>query len=203
MTNFDEEQSPEEQNMPKESTNELPAEDVKNVEKIKLKTEEPVDVRITVEDAEEAPKTSVEYKTDSAQEIAFTRTSEEQQMEPEIKTESIPEENDEKKPKNYKKYVFRIQQEYTAFLDALSYDEKNKIINKSLKEIIANQSSEKRKMIFKEAVRHLIIILVTLIIGIPLTFKIVNFSIKSTLKSYKYMQVNFEKLYQQKQLEKF
>ncbi len=203
MTNFDEEQSPEEQNIPEESTNEQPVEDVKNVEKIKLKTEEPVDVRITVEDAEEAPKTSVEYKSDPNQEIAFARSSEQQELEPEVKPENIPEENLDKKPKNYKKYVFRIQQEYTAFLDNLSYDEKNKIINKSLKDIIANQASERRKIMFKEGVRHLIIILVTLIIGIPLTFKIVNFSIKSTLKSYNYMQVNFEKLYQQKQLEKF
>lgn len=205
MTNFDEEKSPEKQNIPDESTDD---QTIIEIETIKFDSDEPVDVRITVEDKEETPKTRSDSKDEDEQEIAFARKSyikKETQYEAEKANDSddIPEEAYDKKDKNYKKYVVRMHKENTAFLDNLSHEERNKLFNKCIKDVITNQVSEKKKRLAQEAIRHIIVIIITVIIGIPLTFHVVNFSIKSTLKSYKYMQINFEKLYQQKQLDKF
>lgn len=106
-------------------------------------------------------------------------------------------------PKTSKKFVINIQNEYVEYFEELLPEKRSEMVNNLLKNEIANSSTYKRKKIIARFLRHLLVVLITIVIGFPIIFYIVNSSIQSTLKSYKYMQVNFERLYQQKNINKF
>lgn len=106
-------------------------------------------------------------------------------------------------PKTSKKFVVNIQNDYVDYFEDLLPEKRSKLINDFLKNEIDNKGKNRRKKQIARFLRHVLIILLTIVIGFPLIFYIVNSSIQSTLKSYNYMQVNFERLYQQKNLNKF
>lgn len=104
--------------------------------------------------------------------------------------------------KRVKKFVIHINAENVEYFENLHPEDRNKLINSFLEAKNSSVSKEKRKKIVAEFLRHFLIILLTLVIGFPIIFYIVNKSITSTIKSYEYMQVNFGKLYQEKALKK-
>lgn len=94
-----------------------------------------------------------------------------------------------------KKFVFKIDPENIDFIESLSYEEKQIIINELLynyRESI-NKSASK-KSFFKENKKHLSIILFILII-IPVFYFAFTLAWNATQATNSYMQQNFEKLY--------
>lgn len=123
---------------------------------------------------------------------------------PKILSDGLREEIELKREnKKTKKFVIPINNEYIEFFENLSPDERTEIVNNILKTKIENLEHDRKIRFLKFLLKHLIIIAMTIIIGFPIIFYIVNTSINSTLKSYKYMQINFEKLYQQKYFDKY
>ncbi len=106
-------------------------------------------------------------------------------------------------PKTSKKFVVNVQNEYVDFFEELSPEKKSLLINEFLKKEIENKGKYRIRKKAIRIIKHVLIILLTIVIGFPVIFYLVNTSIQSTLKSYKYMQVNFERLYQQKNMNKF
>ena len=105
-------------------------------------------------------------------------------------------------PKSSKKFVISIKNDYLDYFEEMTPEKRSETINNFLKEQIATIDKRRRKKYIAKILRHLLIIVITVIIGFPLIFILVNHSLQSTLKSYKYMQVNFGKLYEQKNLNK-
>ena len=112
-------------------------------------------------------------------------------------------EEDKPKPKTSKKFVVSVNNEYIEYFEDLSPESRSKLVNDFLKKEIENRGKNRVKRKVVKIIRHILVILLTIVIGFPLIFLLVNTSIHSTLKSYKYMQVNFERLYQQKNINKF
>lgn len=103
-------------------------------------------------------------------------------------------------PKTYKKFVVNVNNEYVEFFENLAPNVRSKMINNFIKSEIENKSRNRRRKKAVKFIKHFLIVLLTIVIGFPVIFYLVNYSIKSTLNSYKYMQVNFERLYQQKHM---
>ncbi len=105
-------------------------------------------------------------------------------------------------PKLYKKFVISVKNDLVDYFEEMTPEKRNEIINEFLKDRISTKDKRRRKKLIAKFLRHLLIIVLTIVIGFPLVFVIVNHSLQSTIKSYKYMQVNFGKLYEQKNLNK-
>ena len=103
-------------------------------------------------------------------------------------------------PKTTKKFVISINNEYIDYFDELSNEDRAELVNSYLKKDIDTKDKQRLKKKILLILKHILIVLLTVVIGFPVIFKLVNTSIQSTLKSYKYMQVNFEKLYQEKNI---
>lgn len=128
--------------------------------------------------------------------IEPTRTEDIKSLIPESERDTSSE---EKKPK---KFVIHIQPENIDYFESLSADDRSKIINTFLFSHLSRAAKDRRKKIIVNLLRHIFVILLTIVIGFPIIFYIVNKSITSTLKSYQYMQVNFERLYQERAIKK-
>ncbi len=109
-------------------------------------------------------------------------------------------EEEKPKPKTSKKFVISVNNEFVSYFEDISPEDRSKIVNNFLQKEIENKGKNRVKKRIVRIIKHVLIILLTIIIGFPLIFYIVNTSMESTLKSYKYMQVNFERLYQQKNI---
>lgn len=101
-----------------------------------------------------------------------------------------------------KKFVIHIDAENIEYFEGLHPEDRNKLINEYLEAKISSISKERKKKFVAQFLRHLLIVILTIVIGFPIVFYIVNKSITSTIKSYQYMQVNFGKLYQEKAMKK-
>ncbi len=112
-------------------------------------------------------------------------------------------EEDKPQPKTSKKFVVSVQNEFVEFFEDLSVEKRSSLINDYLKKEIENKGKNRLRKKAVRIIKHILIILLTIVIGFPIIFFLVNTSIQSTLKSYNYMQVNFERLYQQKNINKF
>lgn len=97
-----------------------------------------------------------------------------------------------------KKYVVYINPENVDFMENLSVNARRDIINKILREqdeLVAKKRDAERK---KQYTRHLIVAVMTFIIGFPILFFIVNKSVEATIANYKQAQKNFINLYREK-----
>ncbi len=115
-----------------------------------------------------------------------------------ISEETPAEASAENEHKRTKKFVIHVDKENINYFENLEPAERSKIINEFLIQKIENLSTDRKKRIIARTIKHICIVLITIVLGFPLIFYIVNKSIVSSLNSYKYMQVNFERLYQQK-----
>ncbi len=94
-----------------------------------------------------------------------------------------------------KKYVIKIEAGNVNFIDSLTLDERNEVVNNMITEtILTNQEQDKNKN-FMDKIKHGVVIFTIVAIGVPLLLNIINFSISSTQNSYKEMQDNFKVLY--------
>ena len=100
--------------------------------------------------------------------------------------------------KNGKKYVIRIKPENIDFFDSLAPEKRVDVVNTIISVYRDEQKGLPDVERTKKFVKHLIVVIVTLAIGFPLVFYLINASIEATANSYREVQNNFEKLYQQK-----
>lgn len=98
----------------------------------------------------------------------------------------------------YKKYVLKINNKYKDIIDKMSIEEREQYFNSMLDFYISNQSNIERKFKIKDSIIHIIIVVVTALIGLPLIFFCANKSIELTVSNYKQTQTNFVNLYRDK-----
>lgn len=97
-----------------------------------------------------------------------------------------------------KKYVVYISKDFVDTLDSLDSDSRNAYINEALQLKTDTESNIGKVKSFKKITKHVIIVLLTVIIGTPIVFFVINKSIDMTFSSYHYIQSNFENLYREK-----
>lgn len=97
-----------------------------------------------------------------------------------------------------KKYVFAIQPDAVPVLDRLLPEERSALVNSLLFKYIEAQKYSPEKLRIKKLIKHSLVVFLTIAIGFPAIFFITNASIEATVNSYRQIQGNFEKLYQQK-----
>lgn len=97
-----------------------------------------------------------------------------------------------------KKYVFAIQPDAVPMLDGLSPEERSELVNTLLFKHIEAQKHSPEQLRIKKLIKHSFVVFLTIAFGFPAIFIITNASIEATVNSYRQIQGNFEKLYQQK-----
>lgn len=98
---------------------------------------------------------------------------------------------------NAKKYVIYIDSNNVDFMEGLSINERKSMINKILKE--QNEAAIKTKELVrrKRFVTHIVIVVLTCIIGFPVMFAGVNKAMEIILTNYQTAKENFSKLYKE------
>lgn len=96
-----------------------------------------------------------------------------------------------------KKYVIYIEPENIEFIEQLSIAERKAIINKILAEQDIRVKKHNREEEIKQYLRHAIVVTLTLLIGFPLLFNLVNKSLELTVANYERAQRNFSSLYRE------
>jgi len=113
------------------------------------------------------------------------------QQSPNAKTSRL-----EVNPKD-KKYVVYIDYDNIDFMEHLSPADRKETINKILKDQYI--AAKKKKVAEEQArfVKHLIVAVITFIIGFPLLFICVNKAMELTMLNFKEARSNFSKLYKE------
>lgn len=99
---------------------------------------------------------------------------------------------------NSKKYVVYIDPQNIDFMESLSLNERKEIINKILREQNAAIAKLKKAEQKSRFYKHMIIAVLTFIIGFPILFSIVNNATILTIKNYQQASDNFVRLYKEK-----
>lgn len=97
-----------------------------------------------------------------------------------------------------KKYVFAVSTDYVKKIDEMNLDERSAFINEAICLKISEDKGSRKRAFKLSILKHIVVAIFTVIIGVPLMFILVNKSINLTVKSYRYTQDNFEKLYRDK-----
>lgn len=96
-----------------------------------------------------------------------------------------------------KKYVIYIEPENIDFMEKLSLDERKVVINNMIKEHTQNLFAQNKEKAREKFMRHAVIATLTVILGFPILFFIVNKSVEITIANYKIAQENFIRLYRE------
>ena len=94
-----------------------------------------------------------------------------------------------------KKFVFQVYSDNIDYLESVSYDEKNEIINKLLNEHRVHLEKREKNRKLTGFIKKTVIILVLILAGVPLTLTFINYCFNATVNSYTKMQKNFERLF--------
>jgi len=94
-----------------------------------------------------------------------------------------------------KKFVFNVDQENVSFVESLSYEQKNELINKLLTDYQDFSAKEEKGKNLIAFFKKIVIFLFIALIGTPLFIMSVNFFFDHTLNSYSQMERNFERLF--------
>jgi len=95
-----------------------------------------------------------------------------------------------------KKFVFQIYPENIDYIESLSHEEKQYIINYLIQLHRDNQLHNYKIEKEGRTLKKIIFIIVCILIGVPLLFFLIGISLDLTRSSYYSMQKNFEKLIQ-------
>ena len=96
-----------------------------------------------------------------------------------------------------KKYVIYIDPENIEFIEHLSIAERKSVINKILKEQDNLVKKQKREQEIKTYLRHAIVATITIIIGLPILYVLVNKSLEATIANYRQSEKNFSILFKE------
>jgi ATP-dependent Zn protease len=94
-----------------------------------------------------------------------------------------------------KKFVFQINPENIKFVDSLSYEDKNIIINQLITNYKDGTYTSNKPQTSTMILKYVISISVIFIILIPVLFFLLNSSMNATKTNYKMYQGGFEKLF--------
>ncbi len=108
----------------------------------------------------------------------------------------------QKGPKS-KKFVVMVDAENVEFFDKIPMEERTKLFNKLLSEYKSNLDINTKKQKTIKYIKHLILSVLTILISLPVMFIVVKKSIELTIRNYKDVQYNFEKLYESKNHNRF
>ncbi len=97
-----------------------------------------------------------------------------------------------------KKYVVSINPDVVPIFDKLTPEKRTELVNKLLYSYLEEQKQTPEKVRIKKLINHSIVVFVILAFGFPAIFFLTNASIEATVNSYRQIQGNFERLYQQK-----
>lgn len=97
-----------------------------------------------------------------------------------------------------KKYVVAINPDLVPFFDKMHPERRTGLINQLLFAHIESQRKISDDERIKKFLKHSAVVVLTVIVGFPSVFFMTNASIEATLNSYRQIQGNFEKLYQEK-----
>ncbi len=102
-----------------------------------------------------------------------------------------------------KKFVVMVDSENVEFFDKIPMEERTKLFNTLLTEYKNNLDINNKKKKAIKYTKHLIVSVLTILISLPIMFIVVKKSIQLTIKNYKDVQYNFEKLYESKNQNRF
>ena len=102
-----------------------------------------------------------------------------------------------------KKFVFVIKPENVKFIESLSYQDKQDIVNQLISKYRNNEQHNSQSNEETLWLKKFIAFATAIIIGIPLLLILLSYSLNLTKNSYLYMQTNFEKVYPKHQTEKY
>ncbi len=108
-----------------------------------------------------------------------------------------------KKGPRAKKFVVMVDSENVEFFDKIPMEERTKLFNTLLSEYKSNLDINNKKKKAIKYTKHLIVSILTILISLPIMFIVVKKSIQLTIKNYKDVQYNFEKLYESKNQNRF
>lgn len=108
-----------------------------------------------------------------------------------------------KKGPRAKKFVVMVDSENVEFFDKIPMEERTKLFNTLLSEYKNNLDINNKKKKAMKYTKHLIVSILTILISLPIMFIVVKKSIQLTIKNYKDVQYNFEKLYESKNQNRF
>lgn len=97
-----------------------------------------------------------------------------------------------------KKYVVSINPDIVPMFDKMTPEKRTELVNKLIFDHIEAQKQTPEEIRIKKLILHSIVVFVTIAVGLPSIFFLTNASINATVNSYRQVQNNFEKLYQQK-----
>jgi len=97
-----------------------------------------------------------------------------------------------------KKYVVSINPDIVPMFDKMTPEKRTELVNKLISEHIEAQKHTPEEVRIKKLITHSLVVFVTIAVGFPAIFFLTNASIEATVNSYRQIQGNFEKLYQQK-----
>ncbi len=95
-----------------------------------------------------------------------------------------------------KKFVVMVNSENVEYFDKIPMEERTKLFNKLLSQHRSGIESAKQKAHLIKFSKHMFVGIMTVLISLPIMFIVVNKSIELTIKNYKDVQYNFEKLYE-------
>ena len=98
-------------------------------------------------------------------------------------------------PQDAKKYVIYIDPENIDFIDSLSIDDRKSTINDILRQEDERIKTKKLEEARLAHAKKVITICMTVVIGLPVVFHLVNKSVELTIINYQVAKSNFEKLY--------
>lgn len=108
----------------------------------------------------------------------------------------------QKGPKS-KKFVVMVNAENVEFFDKIPMEDRTKLFNSLLSDYKNNLDNENKKKRIIKYTKHLIVSVLTVLISLPVMFIVVKKSIQLTIRNYKDVQYNFEKLYESKNQNRF
>lgn len=111
-----------------------------------------------------------------------------------IDNENNPQDIDEQEVR-VKKFVIEVQEQYIEYIEHLSRDQRNEVINHLIEESFIRNEEDQQAEVLRGKLNIAIIALITMVVGFPIILWLLNTSMDLTESNYKGMQHNFHKLY--------
>ena len=98
----------------------------------------------------------------------------------------------------YTKYVIYVNPENTDFMNSLTIKERKNLINRILREQDDIAITKRRFNMIQSVIKHVIIMIITITLTIPVVYFSVNMSVEASINNYRKSQTLFKNLYREK-----
>ncbi len=103
--------------------------------------------------------------------------------------------SDEFKKQEVKKFVFQVYDENIDFVEPMTSEQKNNLINHLIYLHRIEEIKGKKRNNLVNIYKNIALTIVLIMIGIPLLLFLINFSFDLTVNNYSDMEKNFQKLF--------